>query len=240
MNDDVSLHACLCEAADAEYRIFQSRLIPNVRPERVLGVRVPVLRRLAKTIAGTDAAEAFMRTLPHAYYDEDNLHAALICQMQDYGETIDALDRFLPYVDNWATCDMLSPAVLRRHLAALRSEITRWLAATHPYTVRFGIGLLMRFYLDEAFSPDDLAAVAAVREEDDYYIRMGAAWYFATALARQEAATLVWLERGNLSPWVHAKTIRKACESDRIRPELKAYLRSLLRQPQRQDDSRLI
>ncbi|MGN1306243.1 MAG: DNA alkylation repair protein [Faecousia sp.] len=213
---------------DQEYRQFQCRLMPTVAPETVIGVRTPELRALAKKRKGDPRAEAFLSELPHRYYEENNLHAFLIEQIADYDACIRALERFLPFVDNWATCDMLRPKCFKRHLEELLQQIEVWLAAEHPFTVRFGIEMLMTYYLDEAFAPRYLELVAGVRREE-YYVNMMCAWYFATALAKQWDSVIGYLEENRLPLWVHNKTIQKAVESYRIDNERKEYLRSLKR-----------
>ena len=211
---------------DAEYRAFQCKLMPTVPTETVIGVRTPALRAMAKELAGTAEADAFLSALPHRYYEENNLHGFLLARIRDFDACAAAVDRFLPYVDNWATCDSLSPAVFARRAEALTPHISRWLSSEHTYTRRFGIGCLMRWFLDERFRPEYPAAVAAIRSEE-YYVNMMIAWYFATALAKQYDAVLPYLEQRLLSPWVHEKTIRKACESYRVPPDRKIYLKSL-------------
>ena len=211
---------------DLKYQSFQSKLIPTICPDTVIGVRMPALLKLAKELSGTPEAAAFLQQLPHAYYEENNLHGLLICQMKDYGRAVEALDAFLPYIDNWATCDLLSPKVFRAHLPELYEKIQTWVHASHPYTIRFGIGMLMSFYLDQAFSPAYPALVAGIRS-DEYYVNMMIAWYFATALAKQYEAILPYLQQYRLARWTHNKAIQKALESDRITAEQKRYLRTL-------------
>ena len=211
---------------DDRYRDFQSSLIPTVAKERIIGVRTPKLRAFAKRLRGSPEAEAFLRVLPHDYFEENQLHAFLIEEIRDYTTCISALNAFLPHVDNWATCDMMSPKVLGRHSEALRREITHWLASPHPYTVRYAIGMLMRWYLDAHFSNADLQAVAST-ESENYYVKMMIAWYFATALAKQYDAAILYLQMPQLPPWTHNKTIQKALESNRITAEQKQYLRTL-------------
>lgn len=211
---------------DLEYRAFQCKLMPTVDPKTVIGVRTPELRKLAKALANTPEAAVFLQTLPHTYYEENNLHAFLLEKIQDYHQAIDALNRFLPYVDNWATCDSMCPKVLGKHLPQLLEQISRWLASGHPYTVRFGIGMLLRFYLEDAFEPGFLDMVAGIRSEE-YYVNMMIAWYFATALAKQYDAALPYLQERRLPPWVHNKTIQKAVESYRVSDSQKACLRAL-------------
>ena len=216
----------LWERADGGYRDFQSKLIPSLPKESIIGVRTPALRALAKELQGSELAASFLQELPHAYYDENQLHAILLSASKDYEECRELLERFLPYVDNWATCDILSPKVLRKQPEATLEAIQRWLGSTHSYTVRFGMEMLMSYYLDALFEPRFLAWVAADRSEE-YYVRMMVAWFFATALAKQYEATLPYLEQGLLPQWTHKKTIQKACESYRITAEQKRYLRSL-------------
>ncbi|MDO5547028.1 MAG: DNA alkylation repair protein [Eubacteriales bacterium] len=213
---------------DTGYRDFHARLIPTVPKESIIGVRTPALRKLAKAFAKTPEAEAFLLDLPHTYYEENNLHAFLLETRRDYAQLIEELNRFLPYVDNWATCDMMSPKLFKKHLPELYQQIPLWLQSQDVYTVRFAIGMLMQHYLDEAFLPEYPAVVAAVQSEE-YYINMMIAWYFATALAKQYDAVLPYLLQHRLSPWVHNKTIQKAVESNRIPKETKQYLRTLKR-----------
>ena len=214
----------LLSLADEAYRQFQIPLMPTVDPERVIGVRTPVLRRLAKELAGTASAEAFLQALPHTYYEENNLHAFLVEQIRDYDTCIAAIDAFLPYVDNWSTCDGWSPKVLSHHPAELLEKIREWMASERPYTVRFGIGMLQRYFLDERFSPEYLEWVAAI-DCQEYYVRMMVAWYFATALAKQYATAVAFIEQYRLSPWTHNKTIQKAIESYRVTADHKEHLK---------------
>lgn len=212
--------------ADSSHRDFQAKLMPTVAKDTVLGIRTPLLRKLAKDIAGTSEAEAFLQRLPHDTYEENNLHAFLLETIADYDALIAALDRFLPYIDNWGTCDMLSPKLFKRRPEGLLQDIQRWIAHPHTYVARFGMNVLMKHYLDDAFSPAMLGWVAE-RADDEYYIRMEIAWYFATALAKQPAATWPWLIEKRLPTWIHNKTIQKACESYRISDSDKVKLRQL-------------
>ena len=216
----------LRQRADEGYRAFHMRLVPNVEPARILGVRVPEVRALARSLAGTPEAETFLRELPHEYYEENNLHAFLLERERDYGALIEGINRFLPFVDNWATCDSLSPALFKKHPDGLPEQALQWMQSDQTYTVRFGIGVLMRYYLDEGFRPEYAERVAAVRSEE-YYVRMMVAWYFATALAAREEDVLPYLTGRRLDPWTHRKAIRKAIESNRITPERKQFLRTL-------------
>ena len=211
---------------DKKYRDFQYKLIPTVDPENIIGVRTPALREYARQLARQADTAAFLDALPHRYFDENQLHAFIISEIRDYGSCIAEVQRFLPYVDNWATCDQLSPRTFRKHRTELLACVREWLRSPHPYTVRFAIGMLMQHFLDEAFDPEYPELVAGVRS-DEYYIRMMVAWYFATALAKQYGAALPYLEERRLAPWTHNKTIRKAIESYRVAPEQKAYLHSL-------------
>ena len=211
---------------DIKYRDFQVRLIPTVDPGTVIGVRTPVLRALARRLKDRADIRDFLGDLPHGTFDENQLHAFIISEIRDYAACLEAVERFLPYVDNWATCDQLSPKVFRKHRAELPTPIKRWIADGRTYTVRFGIGMLMQHFLDGDFDPAYPAMVAAVRSEE-YYVRMMIAWYFATALAKQYDAALPYLEERRLDPWTHRQTIRKALESYRVSPEHKAYLRGL-------------
>ena len=211
---------------DLSYRDFQRRLMPTVDPDTVIGVRMPQLRAFAKKFSRTPEAEKFLTLLPHYYYEENNVHACLIESMKDFKQAAAALDAFLPYVDNWATCDMMSPGIFRKHLPELEKKIEEWICSDHTYTVRFAIGMLMRFYLDDAFSPRYPEMVASVRSEE-YYVKMMVAWYFATALAKQRDAVIPYLQKQVLDSRTHNKAIQKAVESRRISPQEKQYLRGL-------------
>lgn len=218
----------LLSLADEGYRRFQIPLMPTVDPQRVIGVRTPILRKLAKELAGTAEGEVFLRELPHTYYEENNLHAFLLEQIRDYDTCIAAIDAFLPYVDNWSTCDGWSPKVLKRHPEELLGKIRQWMASDRPYTVRFGIGMLQRHFLDDRFCSDYLDWVAAV-DREEYYVRMMVAWYFATALAKQYDAALPYIRDGRLPRWTHNKAIQKAVESYRVTEEHKAVLKQYRR-----------
>ena len=213
---------------DPEYRLFQSKLMPTVDPARVIGVRIPDLRKLSRELAGTEQAAAFVRQLPHDYYEENNLHGLLIASLRDYGETVAALESFLPHVDNWATCDLLHPRAFDKCPEALPDQLFRWLQSDGTYTVRFAMGMLMSLYLDEAFRPRYADWVAGVKSEE-YYVNMMAAWYFATALAKRWDDVFPYLTDHRLPVWTHNKAIQKAIESRRISPEQKQILRSLKR-----------
>ncbi|MGN0776641.1 MAG: DNA alkylation repair protein [Candidatus Ventricola sp.] len=211
---------------DVPYRDFQRKLIPGLDPETIIGVRTPQLRRLARQLRGTPEAADFLAALPHRFFEENQVHAGLIMQEKDFDACLALVNSFLPYVDNWATCDGLSPKALRTDLPRLLDSIRVWLASDHPYTVRFGVNCLMQGYLGDAFEPQYLEMAAALKHED-YYVKMGVAWYFATALALQYEATLPYIEQRRLEPWTHNKAIQKALESLRIPPEHKDRLRTL-------------
>lgn len=216
----------LFERQDIKYREFQAKLMPTVDPEKMIGVRTPELRKLAKQLIKSGDAAEFISELPHEYFDENQLHAFIISEMKDYGECIAEVNRFLPYVDNWATCDQLSPKVFKKHRADLLGEIKKWIKSEKTYTIRFGIGMLMQHYLDEEFKPEYPEMVAAVKS-DEYYVNMMIAWYFATALAKQYEEVLTFIENKVLDKWTHNKTIQKSVESYRITPEQKEYLKGL-------------
>ena len=211
---------------DEQYRAFQAKLIPTTDPDTIIGVRTPALRKYAKELAKREDVAEFLHELPHEWFDENQLHAFLLSEMKDYTQCIGEVDRFLPYVDNWATCDQLSPKVFKKHRTELLGHIRVWLASEATYTIRFAVGMLMQHFLDEDFDPVYPELVAAVRSEE-YYVNMMVAWYFATALAKQYDCAVPYLENRRLAPWTHQKAIRKAVESYRITPEQKAYLRSL-------------
>ena len=211
---------------DLSYRDFHAKLMPTVDKARVIGVRTPKLRAFAKEFGKTEEAKEFLKVLPHQYYEENNLHGLLIEQIQDYPTLIRELNRFLPCIDNWAPCDLLTVRVVKKHLDTFTEEVERWLASDHTYTIRFGIGMLMRYYLEEHFSLEYPEKVAKIRSEE-YYVNMMRAWYFATALAKQYEAICPFLEEKRLDAWTHNKTIQKAIESYRITQEQKVYLRTL-------------
>lgn len=199
--------------------------MPTVNPDTVIGVRTPELRKLAKELSKSPEAAGFLSVLPHTYYEENNLHGFLIETIRDYDASIAAVEAFLPYIDNWATCDLMTPKSFKKHLPELYEKIKVWLKSDRTYTVRFGIGMLMRFYLDDHFQPEMLTLIADVHSQE-YYVNMMIAWYFATALAKQYDAALPYIQEHRLEKWTHNKTIQKAVESYRIRNEVKAYLRT--------------
>ncbi|MBQ7335284.1 MAG: DNA alkylation repair protein [Clostridia bacterium] len=211
---------------DKEYRTFQCRLMPTVDPETVIGVRTPELRKFAKSMVGSRNAKVFLNALPHRYYEENNLHAFLIEQMKDFDVCVAALNAFLPYVDNWATCDSMNPPILRREHLRLLPHIRSWIASGKTYAVRFGIKAWMSYFLDEDFSPEYPREIALIRSEE-YYVKMMIAWYFATALAKQYDTILPYLAERRLPSDIHEMALRKALESYRIPPAQKAQLRDL-------------
>jgi 3-methyladenine DNA glycosylase AlkD len=216
----------LYKLQDIKYRDFQSKLIPNIDPETVIGVRTPILRKLAKDLSKNEDIRDFLKDVPHRYFDENQLHAFLISGMKDYDECLKELKCFLPFIDNWATCDQLSPKVFKKHRRELLPEIKKWIKSDETYTVRFGIGMLMEHFLDEDFDVSYPDLVASIRSEE-YYVNMMSAWYFATALAKQYEDILPFIENNRLDIWTHNKTIQKAVESFRITDEQKVYLKSL-------------
>ena len=213
---------------DTDYREFQVKLIPTVDPEKVIGVRTPQLRKFAKELSRDPDAESFLEDLPHEYFDENQLHAFLISEIKDFDSCILKTERFLPQIDNWATCDQLSPKVFKKHRPELLEYIKRWIRSEDTYIIRFAVGMLMQHFLDEDYREEYPELISSVRSEE-YYVNMMIAWYFATALAKQYDSVLPLIESGRLDPWTHNKAIQKAAESFRITPEQKTYLRTLKR-----------
>ena len=211
---------------DEAYGDFTAKLVPNVPREHVIGVRTPALRELAKELSGTSEAADFLAALPHTYLEENHLHGFLIERIRDYHACIAALDAFLPYIDNWASCDCIGPGCFKKNHGRLLVDVRRWLFSEKLYTKRFAIRMLMNHFLDADFRPEYLDLVAAI-QTDEYYLCMMQAWYFATALAKQYDAALPYLEQKRLAPWTHNKVIQKAVESYRITDAQKAYLRTL-------------
>lgn len=211
---------------DVDYQKLQVRTIPTVEPGRIIGVRTPVLRTYAKELSKREDAGDFLQALPHELFEEDQLHAFILSDMKDYGSCVKELERFLPYVNNWATCDQMSPKVFKKHKSELLKHIKVWIKSKETYTVRFGVGMLMEHYLDGDFDPKYPDMVSRLRS-DEYYVNMMIAWYFATALAKQYDAVIPYIEQNRLAVWTHNKAIQKSVESYRITPEQKDYLRSL-------------
>ena len=222
------IQTALFALRDPAYQAFQSKLIPTIDPQTEIGVRMPALRKLAREIAGTPVAEGFLQELPHRYYEENNLHGLLISAIPDYDGAVAALETFLPYVDNWATCDQLSCRGLAANPDAALVKVRQWLESDHEYTVRFAIGVLLQLFLDERFRPEFFEWVVAV-SRPEYYVNMVRAWYFAEALAKQPAAAERVIASGALDEWTHNKAIQKAIESRRIPFEQKGRLRALKR-----------
>ena len=216
----------LFKMQDTEYRDFNSKLIPTVKKEDMIGVRTPELRKYAKKLLKEEGMEDFLHSIPHKYFDENQLHAFIISEIKDFKICMDELINFLPYLDNWATCDQLSPKIFKKYRNDLLPHIYEWLKSDKTYTVRFGIGMLMEYFLDEDFKTEYPEMVAAVRSEE-YYINMMTAWYFATALAKQYESILPFIEGNKLDTWTHNKSIQKAIESNRISAEQKNYLKGL-------------
>lgn len=226
MYNKENLEQRLFELQDLDYREFHSKLMPGVEKEQIIGVRIPVLRKFAVQYGKESEAQDFLADLPHPYYEMNNLHMLLISKIKDYDLCLEKVEAFLPYIDNWATCDFPAPKCFEKKQEELLPKIRKWLQSEHTYTVRYAIGLLMRLYLDEKFEECYLYEVAQIKR-DDYYINMMIAWYLATALTKQWDQTIKLLEERVLSDWVHRKTIQKAIESYRITKEQKEYLRSL-------------
>lgn len=216
----------LYDLQDISFRDFQSRLIPAVDGDSVIGVRTPELRSLAKELAKRGDISEFLNAVPHRYFDENQLHAFIISLTKDFELCMEQVCGFLPFIDNWATCDQLSPKVFKKHKSELLPIINLWLESGKTYIVRFGVKMLMDHFLDESFDVEYPQKVALIRSEE-YYVNMMKAWYFATALAKQYDAVIPFIERGELDTFTHSKAIQKAVESYRITPEQKAYLKSL-------------
>ena len=216
----------LFDLQDIKYRDFHAKLMPTVNKEKIIGVRIPVLRSFAKEFGKTKEARLFLQVLPHSYYEENNLHGLLLEQIKDYEKCLQELERFLPFIDNWATCDLLAVRTVKKHLDVFIEEVYRWIQSQHTYTIRFGIGMLMRYYLDENFQMEYPEKVMQICSKE-YYVNMMRAWYFATALAKQPDAALPWLTEKRLDLWTHNKAIQKAVESRRIPPGMKQLLRGL-------------
>lgn len=213
---------------DEKYQQFNASLIPNVNSKLVIGVRTPELRKYASELARREDIGSFLSALPHEYFEENQLHAFIIEKTKDYDKCLAQVEEFLPFIDNWATCDQCVPKVLLKNPERLIEAVRWWISSDKAYTVRYGIGMLMRAYLDDRFSPEYPKLVAAV-ESQEYYVNMMRAWYFATALAKQYEAVIGYFEEGRLDEWTNNKSIQKACESYRVSDERKAYLRTLKR-----------
>ncbi len=217
----------LFEQQDLKYRDFHSKLVPNIDKERIIGVRTPVMRKLAKKLAKEQNFKEFMAELPHYYYEENNLHGFLIGEVaKTPKEALEMIDELLPYVDNWATCDCLPPKILKKDLELLRRTIMPWLESKQVYRVRFAIVAMLQFLLEEGFKQEDLTKLADIKS-DEYYINMAIAWYYSFALIKQYDCAVKLIESKKLDKWIQNKSIQKAIESYRISPEKKAYLKTL-------------
>lgn len=213
---------------DKEYMKFLSKLTPNVSEDTIIGVRIPEIRKLAKKLVKNNEYEDFLKELPHKYYDENLLHGAIISENKDFENCIELLNSFLPFVDNWAVCDTISPKIFKKHKKELIEKIKEWSQSDKTYTCRFGVEMLMTHFLDEDFKKEYLEMVANIHSEE-YYVKMVIAWFFATALAKQWDYAVIYLENNKLDVWVHNKTIQKARESLRILEDKKGYLKGLKR-----------
>lgn len=223
------IRAALFSMRDDDYAEFQSRLMPTVARECVIGVRIPALRSYAKKLVGSTEARDFLAALPHVYYDENNLHGALLDHIRDFDTALGEVERFLPYVDNWATCDLFCPKILLSHPDRLLERILCWLSSVRPYTVRYGLARLTAWYLDVPRFSDEILEAAASVTLSDYYVQMAQAWLFSIALVKQYDRTLPYFTADRLSPWVHNKALQKAVESYRVDAETKSYLKTLKR-----------
>ena len=219
----------LLKNQDLQYKQFHSSLMPTINSEVVIGIKVPILRNYTKELLKKYDIQSFIpffKDLPHQYYEENNIHAFLIEKINNYDECLFQLEQFLPYIDNWATCDMLNPKVFSKNKDKLLKKINEWIKSSHTYTIRFGIGMLMRYFLDKDFNSSYLELVYSIKSEE-YYVNMMKAWFFATALTKQYDATLPIIQNKKLDIWTHNKAIQKAIESFRVPAEHKQYLKTL-------------
>ncbi len=227
MNDiNSEILTLLFESADESYRKLQVSIVPNISKENIIGVRFPKIRALAKELSSRSDIDIFLKSTPHRYYDENNLHAAVIALTKDFDKCVLQVEEFLPYIDNWATCDTLSPKMFAKQPQKLLPYIDKWLLSDKVYTIRFGVNMLMKHFLGERFESVYTDKVSAIRH-DDYYVKMSVAWYFATALTKQYDTAVAYIENRALDTWTHNKAIQKATESRLIDDSKKAYLRSL-------------
>ena len=216
----------LFKLQDLGYKNLQAKIIPNIDQDSIIGVRTPALRQYAKELVKENSYKDFLNDLPHKYFDENQLHSFIISEIKDYDECIEYVNKFLPYVDNWATCDQMSPKAFKKNKEKLLKEIRKWIKIKDTYTIRFGIGMLMQHFLDEDFKEEYLELVSKIRL-DEYYVNMMIAWYFATALAKQYEVAVKYMDNKKLDTWTHNKAIQKSIESYRITNEQKEYLRTL-------------
>ena len=224
----MSVYERLISVQDKDYKEFQSKLVPNIDRNTIIGVRTPDMRKIAKEINGTEEARKFLSELPHKYYEENLVHFFLVAMIKDFDECVSEVETFLPYVDCWPVCDQASPAVFKKNHDKLIPLVKKWIKSKHTYTSRFGIRVLMNEFLNEDFKEEYLELVANKKGED-YYLKMMIAWYFATALAKQYDASIKYIENNKLDSWIHNKTIQKAIESFRVSDEHKEYLKTLRR-----------
>lgn len=224
--DDIA--AFLAEHRDPAYQAFQAKLIPNLPAASIIGVRTPALRSFAQQLAKRTDVDDFLSAVPHRCFEENQLHAFIVSSRRSFPELVAGINQFLPFVDNWATCDQMSPRGLAQNREEALAQARRWMSSDHPFTVRYGIGVLLALFLDDAFNPRLLEQVAAI-DSEEYYVNMMRAWFFAEALAKQPEAALAFLKTQALDPWTHNKAIQKARESHRVDPALKERLRSLKR-----------
>ena len=208
---------------DEKFAKFNASLIPTTESKRVIGVRTPELKKYAKTISTPDK---FLQNLPHEFFEENQIHAFILSDIRDFEKCVKLVDAFLPYVDNWATCDQLIPKIFAKNADKLLPHIRKWIKSKHTYTVRFAIGLLMRYYIGDKFDSSYADMVIKI-QTDEYYINMMRAWYFATALAKNWDDIIGIIKNKKLDTWTHNKTIQKSIESYRISPEQKEYLKKL-------------
>lgn len=227
-NIELTVEDFLFKNQDVEYKKFQQKLINNIDPKRIVGVRTPALRSFAKDFSKTADAKIFLKILPHKYFEENQIHGFIIEKIKDFDDAILQVENYLPYIDNWATCDQMKPKSFKKNIPSLYKKCKEWCASKKTYTVRFGIGMLMSFFLDEKFSVEQAKLISKI-QSDEYYVNMMIAWYFATALAKQYDTAITFIEKNKLSVWVHNKTIQKAVESFRVTDGHKAYLKSLKR-----------
>jgi 3-methyladenine DNA glycosylase AlkD len=213
---------------DENYACFQRKLLPTLPPESIIGVRTPILRKMAKQIIRDNIEKTFLKECPHTYFEENQLHGFIISERKDFEQCIRELELFLPYIDNWATCDQTSPSIFKKYRTQLLSYVKKWIKSEHAFTIRFAIGMLMRHFLDEEFDSEYLDIVTGIKSEE-YYVNMEIAWYMATALAKQWDTAISYIETNKMDAWVHNRTIQKARESYRITDEQKAYLKNCRR-----------
>ena len=222
----MSVYERLSKFRNEKYKDFQSKLVPNISKDLIIGVKTPEMRKIAKDIKGTQEAEDFLKELPHKYYEENLVHFFLIAMIKDFDKCVEAVETFLPYVDCWPVCDQASPNVFKKNHAKILPLIKKWIDSDHVYTSRFGMRMLMNEFLGDDFKPEYLEWVASVKGED-YYVKMMVAWYFATALAKQYDESVIYIEKRRLDPWTHKKAIQKAIESFRVSDEHKEFLKTL-------------